>query len=147
MCTQYFTMFALYLIFQINTDFLINQIKNQFFHKTPYTPLPFLNKIGVSIEEAFRNIYSLSHFYQLSQWMRCAMFQINTNLIVIQQNINIFTLKPFYIPPLFQKEIGTPHRKCFSKHPLSTTYLLVFTKHKVCNISNKYQPHDKLAKY
>ena len=52
------------------------------------------------------------------------------------------------LPPLsFEETVCVLHRKCFSKHPLFTTILLVFTKRKVCNISNKYQPPNKLATY
>ena len=75
----------------------------------------------------------------------CAIFQIKTNLLVIQQNINILHTRP-YIPPSFRNKVGALHRKRFQKHPLFTAFLLVFTVD-VCNISNKNQPPSNLAKY
>ena len=52
-------------------------------YKTPYTPPSFQKIFALSIAEAFRNFHFLLHFYQFSQWMRCAIFQINTNLLII----------------------------------------------------------------
>ena len=45
----------------------------------------------------------------------------------------------------FQKRLAL-HRRCFQKHPLFTTFLLVFTVDEVCNISNKYQPPNNFSK-
>ena len=52
------------------------------------------------MEQVFRNIHPLFHFYQFSECMGCAIFQINTNLLKIQRNVSIFTqeiLHPFFI--------------------------------------------------
>ena len=48
-----------------------------------------------------------------------------------------------YICSLFSKKTGTLHRRYFWKHPLFTTFLLVFTVAEVCNISNKYYLSNK----
>ena len=45
----------------------------------------------LSTAEDFRNIYFLQHFDQFSQWMRCAIFYINTGILTNQKRINIFT--------------------------------------------------------
>ena len=50
----------------------------------------------LSVADAFRNTHFLPHFYQFSQWMWCAIFQINTNLLLIQRNVNIFTQETLY---------------------------------------------------
>ena len=45
------------------------------------------------------------------------------------------------------KKNCTLYRRCFQKHRLFTTFLLVFTRDEVYNISSKYQPPNNLAKY
>ena len=67
-----------------------------FLHKSPYTPPSFKIKARVLHRRCFQNLHFLLHFYQFSQWMRYAIFQINTNLLIIQQNINIFTQETLY---------------------------------------------------
>ena len=103
-----------------------------FLHKTPCTP-SFQKKILLFIADAFRDIHFLPYFYQFSQWMRSVMFQIKTNLLIIQQNIN--SLQTLY-PSFILKKIGTLHHKGFSKH-LFTTFSLFLAVTEVCNISNK----------
>ena len=49
----------------------------------------------LSIVEDSRNIYFLQHFYQFSQWMRCAMFYINTGILTNQKRL-IFSPKERY---------------------------------------------------
>ena len=72
--------------------------------------------------------------------MRCAIFQINTNLLIIERNINIFTQETLY-----RKKIGGLHREHFSKHPYFTPFSLFLTVSEVCNISNKYWLPNKSA--
>ena len=97
-----------------------------FLHKAFYTPPSFKKRFALSIAESFRNILFLQHFYQFSQQMRCTIVEINTNLLIIQRNINIFTGGTFY-PSFIFKKIGALHRKHFSKHPLFTTFSLFLT--------------------
>ena len=59
----------------------------------------------------------------------------------------IFLHKTPYTPPLFHKKICALHRRCFYKHPLFTTFLIVFTVDEVCYISNKHQTLNNLAIY
>ena len=44
----------------------------------------FISKknFALSMAEAFRKINFLPRAYQFSQWMRCAIFQINTDLLI-----------------------------------------------------------------
>ena len=56
--------------------------------------------------------------------MRSDIFQINTNLLIIQKNINIFTQETLYSSFIWKK-VDTLHRKYFSKHPLFTFFSLV----------------------
>ena len=137
-----FTTFSLFLtvrfaIFQTNTGFIVNQLK-PVFTQTLYTLLHFKKEFTISILEVFTNIKCLPHLYQFSQWMRCAIFQINTNLLVIQQNINIFAKETLYPSFISKKKIGVLHRKRFSKHSLLSTFSLFLMVSEVCNISNKY---------
>ena len=52
-----------------------------------------------------------------------------------------------HTPSSFQKKTCALRRTCFQKHPLFTTFLLVFAVDELCYISNKYQPPNNLAKY
>ena len=63
------------------------------------------------------------------------MFEKSTDLLVIYQNINIFTPDTF-IPPSFRKKICALHPTSFSNHPLVTTLSLFLKMSEVCNISN-----------
>ena len=62
-----------------------------FLHETPYLFLPSNKKILVSIAEDFRKIDFLPYFYLISQRVRCAIFQIKTNLVKVYEHIIIFT--------------------------------------------------------
>ena len=73
------------VIFQINTDFLINQLTKYF-----YTRHLTLLKVVLSIAEGFRKADFLPHIYLISWRMRCAIFQINTDLVKVYEHINIF---------------------------------------------------------
>ena len=39
----------------------------------------------------------ISTFYELGQWLECVIFQINTNFLISQQNINSFTQETLYL--------------------------------------------------
>ena len=68
--------------------------------------------------------------------MSYVIFQINTDHLVIYQ-VSTFLHKGLYIN-IFSKNIGSLHRKRFSKHPLCTIFSLFLAMSEVCNISNKY---------
>ena len=109
------------------------------FTQNTYTPPSFPKKKLLSIADAFRKIHFSPPFYQFSQWMRCAIFQINTNLLITQRNINIFRQETLF-PPSFQIKIYAVHRRIFQKYRLFTAILVFLTVEEVCYISNKYQP-------
>ena len=77
-----------------------------FLQRTPFTAehltlLALSNKkIVVSIAVVFEKIDFLPDFYLFSQWIRCAIFQINTNLLKCT-NTDIFLHKILYNPPSF----------------------------------------------
>ena len=58
----------------------------------------------------------------------------------------IFLHKTPYTAPLFHQKICALHSRCFYKHPLLTTFLIVFTMDEVRYISNKHQTLNNLAK-
>ena len=70
-----------FVIFQINTHFLRNQLQNIFGKNTVSCSLILTKKFALSIAKGFRKIDLLPHFYLISQRMRCAIFQINTDLL------------------------------------------------------------------
>ena len=82
---HHFKKWVRFLIFEIDADFKINQLKNFF-----YTRQLTLLKVVFSIAEGFRKVDFLPHFYLISQRMRCAIFQINTDLVKVYEHINIF---------------------------------------------------------
>ena len=77
-------------IFQLNTDFLINQLK-RYLYTRDFKPLLHFTKVALSITEVFTNIHLLYHFYSFSQSVLCAKLQINTKILASLQNIYIFT--------------------------------------------------------
>ena len=88
---HYFYQWVRFLIFQINTDFLINQLQKYFYTKHLTLLLHSNKKVVLLIAEGFRKIDFLPHFYLISQRMRCAILQINTDLVKVYEHINIFT--------------------------------------------------------
>ena len=71
-----------------NSEWLLSKsAKEIFLHKTPYT----LSLFVFSITEDFKTIHFFPHFYLFSQWMKCAIFKINTDLLKIDRHINNIT--------------------------------------------------------
>ena len=73
-----------------------------FLHKTTHLPPLFpKKKISLSTVEIFKKIYFIPHFCKVLQWVRCAIFQINTEFPApystpyTAQKIN-FSLKDFF---------------------------------------------------
>ena len=101
-------------------------------HKSPYFPPSFQKE---NLCSPLQKLLETSTFYHnFSQWMRCAILQINTNLLVIQQNINIFTQETLY-PSLIQKKLDLSIASVFRNIPFLSLFLIM---REVCNISNKY---------
>ena len=111
----FFTIFkrVIFVTFQVNPDFLINQLTKYFYTRqlTPF--LYFKEKFVLSIPESFRNIQFLPHFYYFSQWMMCAIFHINSNRLIIQHNINIFTQDTSYPFFISKKKLAVPVANVF----------------------------------
>ena len=60
-----------------------NLAKHQYFYTRDFISLPhFKYRFALSIADSFRNIHFLLRFYKFWQWMRCAIFQINTYLLI-----------------------------------------------------------------
>ena len=74
------------------------------FTQDTYTLTSFQKKFALSIAQVFRKIHILPHVYQFSQWMRCAVFQINTDLLVKYQHVSIFTYEALH-PSFTSKKI------------------------------------------
>ena len=88
---HYFQQRARFVIFQMNTDFLINQLQKYLYTKHPTLLFHSNKKFVLSITKGFRKINFLPHFYLISQRMRCAIFEINTDIVKVYEHINIFT--------------------------------------------------------
>ena len=121
-------------MFQVNADFLINQLTKYFYTRHLTLPPYFTKKFALSIAESFKNIHFLPHFYQFSEWMNCTMFQIKTNFQTGQQNIYYFKQKT-----LHTIKISVFHRRGSRQHSLFIIFSLVLRMGKVFNITNKYQ--------
>ena len=113
-------------IFQINTDFIINQLE-KYFYTRHFTLLLHSNKkFALSIAEVFRKIDFLPHFHLFLQSMRCALFYINTDFLQINKYINIFTqetLQPSFIWKILSNYIS-PFLKFFSLLQINTSFLI-----------------------
>ena len=124
-----FTTFSLFeewvkfVIFQINADFLMNQSTKYFYTKHLTLLLHAIKKFALSITKSFKNIHFLTDFYNFSQWMSCAIFQINTNLQVICQNINTFTYETLYTSFISKKNWRFPSQMLFE----TSTFYHIFT--------------------
>ena len=94
-----FPPFSLFLtvseVFNISNKYwlliLINQLQKYFYTKHLTLLLHSNKKVVLSIAEGFRKIDFLPHFYLISQKMRCAIFQINSDLVKVYEHINVFT--------------------------------------------------------
>ena len=117
---HYFQQLVRFVIFQINTKFVKNQLKSIFTQDNLHLSL-VLRKKSALYRRNFPKQPLLQNIYQLSLLVTSAIFQTNSGLIS-QRNINIFTL----------------HCKIFPKHPPFTTISLFSTVFEVCNFSNKY---------
>ena len=86
------------MIFQINTDFLINQLQKYFYTKHLTLLFHSNKKVVLSIAEGFRTIDFLPHFYLTLKMMRCAIFQINTDLVKGYEHINMLHKRLYNLP-------------------------------------------------
>ena len=101
-----------------------------------------------SIAQVFRNIHFLLLDKQSSQLMRCALFQINTDLLllVIYQNINISTQKTLTLSFISKNKLALLIANFFRNIQFLPHFLLLLTVNEICNISNEYCLFDKSAK-
>ena len=91
-------------MFQANADFLINQLTKYFYTRNLTPFLYFKKKIVLFIADAFKNIHLSLYFYYFSQWLRCAILQIKTSLLVSRE---IFETSTFYhIFTIFKSDKG-----------------------------------------
>ena len=126
-----------FVIFQINADFLTNQLRKNFKAKHLRLFLHSNKKCLLSIPQVFRSNHFLPHGNWFSKRISCTIFQINTDLLVVTKTL-IILHKRLYIPPLFREKPGVLYRKRFLKHPLFTTFSLFLKVSEVCNTSNKH---------
>ena len=85
--------------------------------------------------ESYRNIHFLTRFYHFSQWIRCAIFRVNTDLLVKYQNINSSTQETLYLSFILKKirKNGSVSCKRFSKLATFPHFPLVLMVRKICN--------------
>ena len=105
----------------------------KYFYSGNLAPLLNVTKIALP---CCRNIWEyplLLHFY----WVRCAIFQINTDLLTNQQNINIFIEDILYSWFFFKKKWRSSSQR-FSK---------TSSFNRFCNILNEYRLSNKSGKF
>ena len=126
-----------------NKYWLPNKWDKIFYTKHLILLLHSNKKFVLSIAQVFKNTHFLPHVNYFSQWMRCAIFQIKTNLLVIYQDINIFTKETLY-PSIIWKKNWRSRLLAFFE---TSTFYHIFTvfNSEVCNISNKHQLPNKSA--
>ena len=134
-----------FVIILVNADFLINQLTKYFY--TWHLMLLLCYKKNICNldhrTESYRNIHFLTRFYHFSQWIRRAILQINTDLLVIYQNINSSTQETLYPSFILKKKMALSIASVFRNLPHFPLLLMV---RKICNISNKYWLLDKSEK-
>ena len=130
----FYTTFSLFLTISevsniSNKDWLPNRSATKLLlHRTPDTVYSFqwetcALKFVLSIAQVFRNIHLLPHASLFSQWMRCAVFQIYTDLLVTHQNFNIFTQHVIYPSISWEKNWRFPSQILFEP----STFYSIFT--------------------
>ena len=115
----------------------MNHLKEYFYTRYP-TRVLHLRKILLSIADVSRNIHILRQFYWFSLWVRCAIFQINTNLLISEQNINIFTQETLFLFFILEKWLRFLSESYFEKFIFYHIFTIL-TVSEICNISNKYR--------
>ena len=114
----------MFVILQVNADFLINQLTKYFYTRQLNFLLHFLLVLAVD------EMSCISQKYQPPN-----------NLAKHQY----FYTRDFISLLHFGKKIGALHRKRFSKHPLFTTFSIFLKVSEVCNISSKWWLPNKSA--
>ena len=94
--------------------------KEIFYTRHPTPLLHFKQKFAPSVVETIRNNNFLPHFYQLARW---TIFQINTNILVIYHNINIFIQETLYPPVISKNSWCSPSQTFFE----TSTFYHIFT--------------------
>ena len=133
-----------FVIFQVNANFLIIQLKNIFTQDN--WQCPFMT--SKSLCSPSENLSKTSNFHYILLVFTgvevCNITNKNQSPSNLEkyQYFNTIHLISFLH---FQKNGGTLHRKRFSKHPLFTTFSLFLTVIEVCNILNKCKLPNKSA--
>ena len=91
-------------------------------------------KLTLSIAQVFRNIHFLPYDNQFSQCVKCVIFQINTNLLVIYQNIIISTQRLLLH---FEEMLALSIATVFWNIQFLPHLPLLLRVSQVCTISNK----------
>ena len=135
------------VIFQINTDFLINQLTKCFYTRH-LTPLLYFKKNKLCSPS--QNLLEISTFYQIFTSSDTGWGVSVSNKYQPPYNFakrQYFYTRDFISLLHFGKKIGALHRKDFSKHPLFTTFSLFLKANEVWNISNKcWFPNNSVNK-
>ena len=123
-----------FLIFQVNADFLINQV-TKYFYTRHFTSLVYFKKIFCSPPQ---NLLETSTFYHiLTMFKVIEVCNISSNCWLLNISANkIFLHKNLRSPSQILLEIS-----------FFFPFLLVLTVDKVCYISNKYQALNNLTKH
>ena len=93
--------------------------------------------------------YYLAHYIQhhiqhhILKYKKIAYYYLSEQLLTTQLIVTQDTLHSSFI----SKKICALHHRCFYKHSLFTTLLLVFTVDEMSYISNKYQCLNNLEKH
>ena len=120
-----------FVVFQINTEFLINQLQKYLYRKHLTLPLHSNKNFVLSIAQVFRNIHFLPHDNYFSQWIKCAWFQINTDLLT----------KDFISFLHFKKKLALFIGNVFRNIHFLPHFPLLLTVSEICNSFTKESLH------
>ena len=122
-----------FVIFQVNADFLINQLTKYFYTRHLTLLLYFTKELALSIAESFKNIHFFSTFL--------LVFTVDGVCYISnkkQPPNNLAKRQYFYTRDFisllhFERKLALFIAKPFRKHPLFTTFSLFLTVRNVCN--------------
>ena len=114
-----------FLIFQVNANFAINQLKNIFAQNTWHC----FFRASKNLRSPSQNFLKTSTFHPIFTSFYSGWVLEVCNITNEKQRLYFF--------PLFRKQIGALHRSSFSKHPLFTTFSLFLKMSEVCTIRKR----------
>ena len=129
-----------YVIFQINTDLLVIYQLSTFLHKGLYIYIYIEKILVLFFANVFRKIHIIPHFHYFQQWVRFAIFQINTKFVKNQLK-SIFTQDNLHLSLISTKKTFLPHFHYFQQY-LSCVIFQINTDFLINQLKKSFYARD-----